>query len=155
MTTWRHVSNLSPWKPTSQGSFETGWHSFMKPRGLGQVLSQFDRSVLEIQKVQDCRGHAGIAGKTRHTLRHTLPCAHYTCPIRVTEASQWRELEAGKVLTRAIRVHCHVHSQDLFSNDVHTYNPFLHLWSLGVEEQLGAQAKEVLRSCQGHKRHKV
>ena len=25
--------------------------------------------------------------------------------------------------------------QDFFSNDVHDYNPFLHLWSLGVEEQ--------------------
>ena len=36
---------------------------------------------------------------------------------------------------------------DFFSNDVHDYNPFLHLWSLGVEEQfLGhevAASKEV------------
>ena len=26
-------------------------------------------------------------------------------------------------------------AKDFFSNDVHDYNPFLHLWSLGVEEQ--------------------
>ena len=28
---------------------------------------------------------------------------------------------------------------DFFSNDVHDYNPFLHLWSLGVEEQFLGQ----------------
>ncbi|CAK9083792.1 Putative O-acetyltransferase SAV0974 [Durusdinium trenchii] len=36
---------------------------------------------------------------------------------------------------------------DFFSNDVHDYNPFLHLWSLGVEEQFYLVVPWLLYVC--------